>query len=213
VRNSGFLSLPGDLRRSRHFSQSRVSSRSKSLSCAEGIQKRARRAITVYGGLNRATVRYWAGFALAGGNTVGIANTKDRTGGGGRNRTGEALFTFISHLFATSSPPEACSLIRIEHPYNQAFPPFCQVPLLRTKNHPVLSNYSVKTLSLALSLDANFPALFTDAFCRPLRDWVKRIEPSFICYILYHIDNESLTRFGTYRIFLLEWFTIRARRR
>ena len=91
VRNSGFLSLPGDLRRSRHFSQSRVSSRSKSLSCAEGIQKRARRTITVYGGLNRATVRYWAGFALrfalAGGNTVGIANTKDRTGGGGRNRT------------------------------------------------------------------------------------------------------------------------------
>jgi hypothetical protein len=40
----------------------------------------------------------------------------------------------------------------IEHPYDQAFPPFCHIPLLPTKNHPVLSNYSVKTRSLALSL-------------------------------------------------------------
>src|SRR5580658_2106763 len=31
-----------------------------------------------------------------------------------------------------SSPPEACSLKVIEHPYTQAFPPFCQVLLLRT---------------------------------------------------------------------------------
>jgi hypothetical protein len=41
----------------------------------------------------------------------------------------------------------------IERPYDQAFPPFCQVPLLRTtthQNYPVLSNYSVKTRSLAL---------------------------------------------------------------
>jgi hypothetical protein len=63
-------------------------------------------------------------------------------------------FRHFQRPSATSSPPEASSLMRIEHSYGQAFPPFCQVRLLRTNNHPLLSNYSVKTRSLALSLDA-----------------------------------------------------------
>ena len=38
----------------------------------DGIQKRVLRAIAVYGGLKRATVRYWAGFALGFALDLGI---------------------------------------------------------------------------------------------------------------------------------------------
>jgi hypothetical protein len=51
---------------------------------------------------------------------------------GGGTRTGFAAFRSFQPQSATSSPPEACSLMRIEHTYNQGFPPFCQAPSLRT---------------------------------------------------------------------------------
>ena len=56
-------------------------------------------------------------------------------GGEGRNRTGLGDFRHFLSPSAMSSPPEACSLKAIEHPYTQAFPPFCQAPLLHT-NRP-----------------------------------------------------------------------------
>ena len=61
-----------------------------------------------------------------------IAAHAVQIGGEGRNRTGLGAFRHFLSPSAMSSPPEACSLKAIEHPYTQAFPPFCQAPLLRT---------------------------------------------------------------------------------
>ena len=72
------------------------------------------------------------------------------------NRTGLAAFRSFQPPSATSSPSEACSLIRIEHPYNQGFPPFCQAPSFRTNKpsniHQLLIHHPFTGTFTALNL-------------------------------------------------------------
>jgi hypothetical protein len=63
-----------------------------------------------------------------------------------------------------SSPPEPCSLKAIEHPYSQAFPPFCQALLLRT-NKPLSTPQPLSQNSVTGTFTGRDMRLLEQMFC------------------------------------------------